>query len=245
VKDVIVLGDSHTHCLAVAAGHAPRRLRVVMADAGTITDEFILRTMDGEVVINPLIQHALARIDAIDHFSGEFLFEGEICLLFGFTAAHRLGYNPTWKGWHLSGSGAAAPEKPRGILTEAMLDDMLAHELRHFREGLSILARNARRPIHLLPGPPPYPTNEEIVASRTAEADAFPDPRIRLAVWQATHRLMSGWARSTHDVRVVDLPGDVFDAEGFLKGEYLGSDGIHANADYGARLLKHLEQAFA
>jgi hypothetical protein len=245
VKDVIVLGDSHSHCLAVAAGHAPQHLRVVMADAGTITDEFVMRTMDGAVVINPLIQHALARIDAVDHFSGEFLFQGELCLLFGFTAAHRLGYNPFWKSWRLSGSGAAISAKPRGAITEPMLADMLAHELRHFREGLSLLARKAGRAIHLLPGPPPYPTNAAIVESRGAKADMFPDPRIRLTIWKATDDLLAGWARETADISRIALPPDVFDEDGYLKAEYLATDGIHANQAYGARLLRHLEQVFA
>lgn len=248
MKDVIVLGDSHIHCLAVAAGHAPSPMRFVMADAGTITDDFILRTMDGETILNPLVQHALARANAVDHFSGEFLYQGELCLLFGFTASHRLGYNPLWKSWHLSGSGVALPEKSRGVVTEPMLDDMLEHELRHFRKGIKLLYAKFRRPIHLLPGPPPYSTNDAIVNTRSTATDMFPDPGVRLMVWKSLYRLVKRWeddfTADKVDFRVVALPGDVRDSNGFLRAEFMANDGIHANTAYGERLVRHLTQVF-
>jgi hypothetical protein len=105
-------------------------------------------------------------------------------------------------------------------------------------------------PVAIVPPPPPPPVQSDdyplergsSVVKRYLNAHASP-LRLRLKLWLINRNVLQDAAQSL-GLRLLDLPADVFDSEGFLAESYWG-DGLHGNRQFYRRMLHLIEDTFA
>lgn len=111
----------------------------------------------------------------------------------------------------------------------------------------------AKTSIYLLSTPPPKQSNDFIMSRLMAKNKAYPGrsflefdverPEIRLKLWQLEARLLASWAERG-GMHFVAAPAEAFDKNGFL-GERFYDDVTHANAQYGALVVKQIKAIIA
>lgn len=103
------------------------------------------------------------------------------------------------------------------------------------------------RVFHIMP-PPPKEDNE-FISSKTSRyrdnnvADTgIAPPELRLRLWkielQVLDKICKEWG-----ITLLPPPIETLDDNGFLKQEFYAEDATHANSEYGALILKQLEEA--
>jgi hypothetical protein len=110
----------------------------------------------------------------------------------------------------------------------------------------------SRGPVHLLSSPPPKADNEFIFSRLTRQKKrayrgkvvcdvGVERPVSRLKLWRLETSLISSWAEA-EGMSFVPPPSEAFDADGFLAEEFYGDDATHANARYGALVVKQISE---
>jgi hypothetical protein len=108
----------------------------------------------------------------------------------------------------------------------------------------------ARVPIYLLSSPPPKQSNAFILErllrqkkqsyrGRTIRDVGVERALSRLKLWKLESRLMASWAEG-QGISFVPAPAEAFDSDGFLREELYSDDATHANARYGALVVKQI-----
>lgn len=108
--------------------------------------------------------------------------------------------------------------------------------------------------VYLLSTPPPKQSNEFIMSRLLAQKKtvyrgrSFAEigverPEIRLKLWQLEADLLGSWAKRG-GMHFVPAPAEAFDENGFLGREFY-NDATHANAQYGALVVKQIEAIIA
>lgn len=111
----------------------------------------------------------------------------------------------------------------------------------------------SKAPVYLLSTPPPKQSNEFIMSrvlaqkkvhngQRVAEVEVE-RPEIRLKLWQLEAGLLERWAKRG-GMHYVPAPPEAFDDNGFLGREFY-NDATHANAQYGALVVRQIEAIIA
>ena len=112
----------------------------------------------------------------------------------------------------------------------------------------------SKAPVYMLSIPPPKRSNEFVmsrVIAQRKKVDAgasVPEigverPEIRLKFWRLEARLLASWAERER-MHFIPPPAEACDEDGFL-GERFYDDATHANAQYGALVVKQIEAIIA
>lgn len=106
----------------------------------------------------------------------------------------------------------------------------------------------AKGPVHLLSCPPPKQNNafmlermlkksNKLYRGRDVAACGLNRPMLRRRLWGLECERMAAWA-AAQDVGFVAAPQACFDEDGFLASQFYAPDATHANADYGLLVLE-------
>lgn len=101
-------------------------------------------------------------------------------------------------------------------------------------------------PLWLIPPPPPIASDSHILENACnlgpiIKTTGVSPATLRLKVWLVNLDVLAEIAKDS-GVRLVDLPQDVFDDEGYLHAQLLDRDPTHGNPAYGQILLRHLHR---
>lgn len=109
---------------------------------------------------------------------------------------------------------------------------------------LNLFSEIYKKPIYLMPPPPPIQDEAHIRSYPSAFADRLNEyglspATFRLKMWRL-YCVVLQEAAVKASVSYVDLPTEIFNADGFLKEIYWSQDPTHANPAYGDVLLSAL-----
>lgn len=109
---------------------------------------------------------------------------------------------------------------------------------------------NSSSPVYLLSAPPPKRNNQFILdcllrqkkqsyRGKTIREVGVQLPESRLKLWLLEARLAAAWA-SQRGMHFVPAPDQALDADGFLAEQFYYDDATHANAAYGALVIRQI-----
>ena len=206
----------------------------------------LYRIVEGEICLHDEVEPALRR--AIEE------------------AAPQLIIGSFWSNQHFFMSTANLPRRFDFVLpaepdlaldasAEIVPYDVVRHHIR-LHCVFQVLAtaaiqRLTRTPLYLMPAPPPIEDFRAIPKGSSSKAiDAMvaehgPAPALlRYKFWRLVNAIHDEVAAATN-VRVLPVPPETVQSNGFRRPEYYYTDWIHANARYGEFVLKQIDASRA
>jgi hypothetical protein len=149
--------------------------------------------------------------------------------------------------FHLAGREDLGVDETAQLIPEAAVRESLESRMDSEIKAIELLRRSVGRRILHAETPPPLGDAAHILAS----ADTFfrenglsdlgvAPPRLRLKIWLLQRRILQDLCRRI-DVGYLELPPEVFGADGLLSREGYGRDATHANPWFGAQVIRHVE----
>lgn len=231
-----VVGDSHVSPLrkAIATGLIDAdRQSVHYSTDGTVIDSFVMRSLSDEPVLNPLVTRSLRIAGYLSPSGSATGLEKPLWLLFGTGESHRIGLSRDFDIHRMFG---IADNESGGSMHPDLLWHLIQARLKPLGDGLELLVRLGLRP-RLLFGPPPHRDVASIIGAKYPNRPHLPTSEFRLEVYTQLEKSCAAIATEAgveFDSLAVGKASD-----GFLEREF-ESDGVHANASYGQRILEEL-----
>lgn len=238
-----VVGDSHANCIKRANNASGRNAKTIniVAFSGDLIDNFVSHDREHGIIMNPLIRHTLWSLGLVHQRSQEPVENGpkELILLFGSAEYHRLAFLPIWDRYTINDSLHVPLEirQAKHALPVDLIDAWVLRRHSRLWEGITIL-KSWGLPISVLAGPPPT-RDAHLIKARQSWVKVVTDEWTRLAL----HRSIVGNLQNMTDTLAIPFrqaPSSCMDSDGFLADECL-HDGIHANVEYGSRILAELD----
>ncbi|MGB3209235.1 MAG: GSCFA domain-containing protein [Desulforhopalus sp.] len=132
-----------------------------------------------------------------------------------------------------------------GDLSKASVERRVDIKLNNYRTWLRNITKHIGIPVAVIPPTPPFESTTSLIeksgrfAQKIDEFGVSP-AEVRLFGWQCQCDGIRK-ACAEEGVTYIELPGEIFSENGFLKEEYIGRDPFHANEAYGLALLDYFE----
>lgn len=238
----VVIGDSHTHCIAQAALAEPTK------SAGIQIFRFRnKRSQPGDGTLS--IDEAKRLVAELPKTTPLFL-----CMLG--TYHNILGMLRTNPLASLLPDEINSPEQglEMDIIPRRALSSAFDAHIENAHELLEV-SRAANGQVYLLSSPPPKESSEYMLrklsqmkkptyrGSNVAEVGINP-PALRRAFWDLECARLRSWSKRNQIV-YMPAPSGAFDAARYLKECYYAEDATHANAAYGALVIEQILERIA
>jgi len=228
---VLVIGDSHTRALSLAASS-------IDSQGVDLEIRWLMVEKDGASRGDLPMDEALRKVKALG--------EGDLLVLSILGTLHNIygllrHEQPFW----VCGDGAAETVPPGcEVIPRQAVRALFRHQIHKNKRVRQLLDECCARKAFLMTPPPKGDAGfiESRISKyrdRLVSEAGVTEREVRLRLWQLEAQEVGDYACSK-EATLISPPARCLDVDGFLAADYYGPDATHANAEYGRCVLEEL-----
>jgi hypothetical protein len=262
-KTIVIYGDSHANTFLRGNALIQENIKdavfkVRTVSVGKIQDDFVLKTIDDDIIINPALTVCMQKDRLYPNTNYEGVLKKDpnlkLFLLFGTGLPHRLLVNGnSIRRRYFEYFTADEPKQSHQVvpILKDMLKEELQHWQRHLFHGLDLLKEQGYNNIGILGSPPlhrdyNFLLNKIVAFKALAEEKGLEDQfcfgsdHFRTCLYQLSEEVIKEKLQEL-GYQYISSPQSTKDEMGFLKPQY-NFDGVHGNAAYALEFATHIVQ---